>query len=152
LASARTTEPFGSGRAPRSLQSPDIVRSLALRPEWVPAAQNLQELAAPAAFTGLAMPLPTLMFAIQEFLKKEQFEFFHPDGMRYIARRADAEQELSVRIQAAFVPGTHGTDGAGGEIDCELVGLGGSEITSELFVDRFKAMLADLHKEEGHAR
>jgi hypothetical protein len=105
--------------------------------------QSLEEVAAPADFTGILLPLGTLMFSIQEFLKKQQFEFFHPDDLRYIARKVDGDRELVVRIQASFVPGGQRMEGGDGELDCEVVGIVGSTSDFDDFVERFSEMLTE---------
>jgi serine/threonine protein kinase len=135
--SGTTAEPFGRRNECilEEMQSPHNAKSLAVCADWIPACQSSEAFAAPVRFTEIRRSLPRLMLAVQRFLDREGFEFFHPDDRQYIARRLGGEAEFIVRIQAGFVKE---------ELMLDVSGMIGSVFDLEEFAERIRAMLMEL--------
>jgi BR serine/threonine kinase len=137
--SGTASAPFG-GRSGtplfESLQSPSAVSSLAMRAEWVPAADD-EERAAHERFAALFLPLAAVMGGIQTLLAREEFEFFHPNELQYIARRGVADPELILNITAEFVSGE-------GELELDVSAMAGASQDRDLIVEKLRGMLEQL--------
>jgi hypothetical protein len=106
--------------------------------DWIPSLSGPEQLAEPAMFTGILMPLADLMCAIQLFLVQHAFEFFHPDDLQCLARRIGPDGELILKLQAAFVPAPHAGNGRT-ELDLEISAVIGPAAEFEDFIEKFRA-------------
>jgi BR serine/threonine kinase len=138
LQSGNTIEPFtrkSSAPMRGSLQSPDSVRSLAIQPGWLYILE--EEHCQPIRLQGIVLPLEVAMFRIQLLFRQEDFEYFHPSDLGYIARKV--EPEFVVTILAAFA--------SAGEMELEVTGIKGPASDFEDFVEKLRVVLEELRKE-----
>jgi hypothetical protein len=131
-----------------SLQSPDTSGSFATSPNWIPAFAG-DEQSPFAKVTGVRLPLADVMYGAQAFLEREQFEFFHPDDLQYIARHVTEDSEFYVNVRAEFVPGAPVGTGEMG-LDVLIIRITGPSEEFDDFVEKFQAVIADMQRVAGY--
>jgi hypothetical protein len=93
---------------------------------------------APVYIHGLAIPLPQLMWMLQQLFAHEDMDFFHQNDLKFIARLSSPERSgrFAINVKAEF-----------GEIDrinLVISGLTGTASEFENFVDKLQQMIGEV--------